>query len=150
MQKIGFALILALIAGALVPIQTGANTALSNGLDNVLLSTFVVFLVASLTTFLILIIQRPKIPPICKLMTIPWFAWLTGGILGSGYIYLVILTAPKLGMATVLGIVIIGKIFTAMAIDHFGWLSMKINKLSFGKILGAIIMLVGITIVKNF
>lgn len=150
MKNIGVPLLLALVAGAFVPIQTGVNTFLSKGLGNVMLSTFVVFVVASIATSLILIIDRPKIPDFSQLKTIPWFAWLTGGVLGSGYIYLLIFVAPVLGMANVLGIVIIGKIFTAIAIDHFGWLGMKINKVNWKKILGAILMLIGISIIKQF
>ena len=84
--KLGYPVLLAVLAGAFIPVQTGANTFLSKGLGNLTLSTWVVFVTASLATLLILLLERPSIPPRSKLKAIPWFAWLCGGVLGSGYI----------------------------------------------------------------
>ncbi len=148
--KLGYPVLLAVLAGAFIPVQTGANTFLSKGLGNLTLSTWVVFVIASLATLLILLLERPSIPPRSKLKAIPWFAWLCGGVLGSGYIYLLIFTAPTLGMANVLGIVVLGKVFTALAIDHFGWLGMGLKKINWKKGLGAALMLLGIFLIKQF
>lgn len=138
------------MAGAFVPIQTGANTYLSKGLGNSMLSTLVVFLVALITAILILIIQKPSIPPINQLTGIPWYAWCTGGVLGTVYIFLLIYTAPKLGMANVVGLVVLGQMFMAIIIDHFGWLGFSIHHINWKRLAGALLMILGLIIIKKY
>ena len=120
-------ILLAFAAGAFVPIQTGANAVLSKELGSGLLSTLVVFLVATVATILFLLIQKPIIPTMSQMSSIPLYAWITGGVLGAAYIALLIYTAPKLGMASVVGLVVLGQISIAMLVDHFGWLGMSIH-----------------------
>ena len=150
MKSLILPILLAFIAGAFVPIQTGANAFLSKGLGNGMLSTLVVFLVASITTGIALLVQRPEIPSLPAMGTIPLYAWCIGGILGSAYIFILIYTAPKLGMATVVGLVVLGQMIMAMIMDHFGWMGLNIHKVNWGRIAGAALMIVGLLIIKKF
>lgn len=143
-------ILLAFMAGAFVPIQTGANAYLSKGLGNGMLSTLVVFIVAALATLCMLLVQRPSIPPTHQLAAIPLYAWCTGGILGAAYIFLLIYTAPKLGMASVVGLVVLGQMLMAMTVDHFGWLGFAVHHINWKRIGGSILMILGLLIIKKF
>lgn len=150
MKNMIFAILLAFAAGAFVPIQTAANTYLSKGLGHGMMSTFVVFVVATITSLLVLLVQRPAIPTLSAMAEIPWYAWLTGGVLGSAYILILIYTAPKLGMATVVGLVVVGQIFVAMILDHFGWLGLSIHAFNWKRLIGALLMIFGLIMIKKF
>ena len=143
-------MILAFTAGAFVPIQTGTNAYLSKGLGNGMLSTLVVFIIASVTTLIALVVQKPEVPSLSLITLIPWYAWCIGGILGSAYIFLLIYTAPKLGMATVVGVVVLGQMLMAMIIDHFGWLGISTHEINWGRVSGTILMVIGLFIIKKF
>lgn len=144
------AILLALLAGMFVPLQTGANAFLSKGLGHGMLSTLVVFLVASITSLIILLIQRPEIPSINQMTIIPWYAWLVGGVLGTAYIFILIYTAPKLGMASVVGLVVLGQMLMAMVMDHFGWLGLSIHAFNWRRLGGALLMIIGLLIIKKY
>lgn len=143
-------LLLALLAGTLVPLQTGANTYLSKGLGNSGLSTLVVFIVAMVATLAFLLLQRPALPTSSQLSQIPWHAWCTGGVLGAVYIFLLIYTAPRLGMASTVGLVILGQLLMAMVVDHFGWYGMTIMHFNWKRLAGALIMVLGLWIIKKY
>ena len=150
MKNLIIPIALAFAAGAFVPMQTGANAVLSKGLGNGLLSTLVVFIVAAIATAIFLLLQRPEIPSLEHAQSIHFYAWTTGDILGSIYIFILIYTAPKLGMATVVGLVVFGQIVMAMVVDHFGSLGLDVHKVSWGRVGGGLLMIIGLLIIKKF
>lgn len=150
MKSLIIPVLLAFAAGVFVPIQTGANALLSKNLGSGMLSTLVVFIMATLTTLLFVAFQRPTVPNMNQLSTIPIYAWVTGGILGAIYVYLLIYTAPKLGMASVVGFVIAGKIIMAIIFDHFGLMGFQQHAINWKRIIGAIFLVVGVIIIKKF
>ncbi|WP_108803201.1 DMT family transporter [Aquimarina sp. Aq107] len=150
MKQLIFPILLAFAAGAFVPIQTGANALLGKNLGSGMLSTLVVFVVATLSTALFIAFQRPTIPNITQLSAIPLYAWVTGGILGAAYIYLLIYTAPKLGMAGVVGFVVSGQLIAAMLFDHFGWMGFEQHSINWKRFLGALLLITGVLIIKKY
>jgi len=71
MKNLIFPILLAFAAGAFVPVQTGANSLLGKHLGDGMLSTLVVFVVATLAAFIMVAIQRPDMPQIDKIVEIP-------------------------------------------------------------------------------
>lgn len=149
MERHWIFILLALLAGAFVPVQTGANALLSKNLNNGMLSTLIVFVVAGFVSLIILLIQRPEVPSVDNLKQIPVYAWFTGGMLGALYVFLLIYLAPKLGMAKVVGFVIAGQLLMAMVFDHFGIMGAAIHSFNFKKLLGCCIMILGLYFLKN-
>ncbi len=143
-------IVLALAAGAFVPLQTGANAFLTKGLSHGMLSTFVVFLVAAFSSLIILAFQRPSIPSLSQLSEIPLYAWLVGGVLGAAYIFILITTAPRLGMATVVGLVVLGQMLMAMVMDHYGWMGLSIHTFNWKRLAGAALMIVGLLMIRKY
>jgi len=150
MKQLLLPLVLALAAGAFVPLQTGANAFLSKGLGDGMLSTFVVFVIAAICSLLVVLFQWPALPEISQLTSIPVYAWLTGGVLGTAYIFILIYTAPKLGMATVVGLVVLGQMIMALLMDHNGWLGLAIHAFNWKRGVGAVLMIVGLLIIRKF
>lgn len=143
-------ILLALLAGAFVPLQTGANAMLSKGLGNGVLSTLVVFIVAAITTLVFLLLGKPLVPSLGQLTQITWYSWVLGGVLGAGYIYLLIYTSPKLGMAGTVGFVVGGQLIVAILFDHFGWMNFVPHAINWKRIAGVMLLIAGVIIIKKY
>jgi bacterial/archaeal transporter family-2 protein len=140
---------LALFAGAMVPFQAAANARIGmvaghpawGALVNVLgtLSVLVVYLLA----------LRPGNPAALQGEALPWWAWLGGAF---GVVYLVSLTAllPRLGAATLLGLLVLGQLLVASALEHFGGLGVPVHPLGFGRIAGLLLIVLGVVLVRRF
>src|SRR5512132_927342 len=76
-------LLFAVAAGAMLPFQFGINAQLSHWLSSPIRAA---------------VVRRP-VPSAARLGEIPWWVWI-GGLLGAFYVAGSIVTAPKLGAAT--------------------------------------------------
>lgn len=87
--------------------------------------------------------QDAEKPSISQLFEIPWFLWL-GGFLGVYAISLSIYTAPKLGFLTLSGLIIFGQIAMSMLLDHFGWLGTDKVPVNWQRLIGALMIFIGV------
>jgi transporter family-2 protein len=69
---------------------------------------------------------------------------LTGGFLGAGAIFCTVMLAPRLGLATLLALVIAGQLLSAITIDHFGLLGVMARPATPARLVGATIMTFGV------
>ncbi len=69
---------------------------------------------------------------------------LTGGLLGAGAIFCTVLLAPRLGLATLLALVIAGQLVSAITIDHFGLLGVATRTATPARFIGAAITICGV------
>ncbi|MPW43535.1 DMT family transporter [Acinetobacter guerrae] len=147
MLKIGsqllFFLPLALGIGVAMAIQTALNTQLRSYLHSPLQAAFLSFLVGTILLALMVLLQNQPKPSLQQLSQIPWFLWL-GGFLGVYAISLSIYTAPKLGFLTLSGLIIFGQLAMSLLLDHFGWLGTEKMPVNWQRLLGAIVIFVGV------
>jgi bacterial/archaeal transporter family-2 protein len=143
-------IILALIAGACVPFQTGGNTTLTRSLGNGLYASLVVFIIGGLTMAGVIAIQRRALPSVEQMQSAPIYAWSLGGILGAAYIFLLIFLAPKLGIAATTGFVVAGQLMTAILFDHFGFMGFNVHALNWQRLLGIALLLSGLFFIKKY
>ena len=73
----------------------------------------------------------------------PWFLWI-GGCLGVYAISMSIYTAPKLGFLTFSGLVIFGQLVISMLLDHFGWLGTDKTPINWQRLVGSIVIFIGV------
>lgn len=97
------AVVLMIIAGCCVALQAGFNATLNaaGGRSFASLVSFLVGLGSCLCFFTFDLAALGTPPPTRRLREAPWYAW-AGGVLGTYYVVINILTVPKLGAATVL------------------------------------------------
>ena len=138
-----FFLPLALGIGVAMSIQTALNTQLRSYLHSPLQAAFLSFLVGTILLALMVLLQNQPKPSLQQLSQIPWFLWL-GGFLGVYAISLSIYTAPKLGFLTLSGLIIFGQLAMSLLLDHFGWLGTEKMPVNWQRLLGAIIIFVGV------
>lgn len=143
-------ILLALVAGAFVPFQTGSNTALTKALGSGFYASLVVFIVAALAMVAAIIVQRQAIPTAMQIHSAPVYSWFVGGILGAAYIFLLIYLAPKLGIANATGFVVAGQLLTAVLFDHFGLMNFPVHHINWQRVAGILLLCAGVFILKKF
>ncbi|MDQ1209623.1 transporter family-2 protein [Acinetobacter baylyi] len=135
---------LALGIGIAMSVQTALNTQLRDYLDSPLQAAFFSFLIGTIVLGVFVMFQDAEKPSISQLFEIPWFLWL-GGFLGVYAISLSIYTAPKLGFLTLSGLIIFGQIAMSMLLDHFGWLGTDKVPVNWQRLIGALMIFIGVT-----
>jgi transporter family-2 protein len=135
--------LLALVSGALIPVQAAANAALSKSIHgNVPLSAMILFAVAALITALTLLAAGTPLPGVGELRAAPWWSY-TGGLIVAFYVFTITFLAPRLGVGTAIALIVTGQIAAALAIDHFGLLRSLTFPLTMSRLAGAMLMVLG-------
>ncbi len=140
-------LLLALVSGAVLPIQASLNAQLARSLSSVPLAASISYGVGGLALLTILLTRRSSRPDWSALGKTSWWSY-TGGVLGVGYIVSSIYFTGILGPTLTLGFAICGQAFAGIITDHFGWLGVPQYRLTphrrfaIGLLLAAIFFLV--------
>jgi transporter family-2 protein len=138
-----------LIAGALQAWGPPMNGALRNSLTNPWLASLVSFLpVIAVLACLVLCLPRP-LPTMAGVNTMPWWAPL-GGLVGAFAVIAGLLFVNKVGAGAFAGLTITANILMSLVIDKFGWFGIDIHPLNGWRMLGAALMVGGITLIAKF
>jgi transporter family-2 protein len=80
--------------------------------------------------------------------SVPAWGW-AGGFYGAAFVTAVAFAAPRLGLATTLTVAIATQVATALVLDHVGGLGLKVDPVTWPKLAGAALMLVGVVIIRR-
>jgi len=149
MQSRFLFIIMALILGALLPVQAIINARLSKVVSSSIVTAFISFAVGTIALFFYLLISRQIHFQDIPFRQSPWWIWI-GGLLGTFYVAGIVVLVPRLGVALSFSLVIAGQMMIAILFDHFGWLGISIREISFGKIAGAILLIAGVFLIRRF
>ncbi|WP_447502109.1 DMT family transporter, partial [Acinetobacter pittii] len=84
-------------------------------------------------------------PSLIAIPSQPWWA-LLGGVLGSCALLSYVVLAPRIGLSALLGLAIAGQIISSLLIDHFGLMGAAERPVSMIKLVGTVVMLIGLGI----
>ncbi len=140
--------ILALIAGAALPVQIGINAALAKYMDSSIGSATVSFALGTVALAAYFLITRQVLPTGAAMQSLPWWT-LTGGALGAFYVAATIIAAPQIGAALLVSLVIAGQIVISLILDHYGVAGFPENSITLGKAIGALLVFAGVVLVKQ-
>jgi len=139
--------ILALVTGAMIPLQLAFNGQLGQALRSPYAGAFYVFAVGLLAVAVVMILANERWPRPADLLAVPATAWL-GGLIAAVYIVAVVFLVPRLGVGSTAVIIIAGQIIAAMAMDHFGAFGNAQNPVTLLRLGGASLVLLGAALVK--
>jgi transporter family-2 protein len=139
------AVALAAMAGVLVGMQAPVNSRLGRNLGSVQAATFS-FLVGSLALVLIASLFYGGLGSFSSVGKAPWWA-LVGGLLGAVYVTVAILTVRTLGVSALTAAVIAGQLGAAVVIDRFGLLGVARQPIGATRVLGLVLLVVGVLLV---
>jgi len=81
-----------------------------------------------------------------RLKTVPLWL-LTAGIMGAALVFGIAWTIPQIGAGPAIVLMIAGQLLTAMAFSHFGILGSPVEPVSILKIVGALLLIGGASII---
>jgi transporter family-2 protein len=145
----GWYLLFAIAAGAVIPFQAGVNAQLAHWVDSPVRAAFVSFLVGTIALLVVAALVRKSLPPVGRLADAPWWVWV-GGLLGAFYVVGSVVTAPKLGAATLIAAVVAGQLLSSLVVDQFGWVGFEEHAVTPGRLIGIALVAVGVVLVRFF
>jgi len=139
---------LALVVGALIPVQAATNAAMSRALGSFSFASLVLFAVGFAFVSAWVFITRPEFPPFAAYRTAPIYGYLGGVIVGS-YVLAITFLAPRLGVGNAICFIVTGQILAAVVIDHFGLFGSLVQAFSWQRALGVLLMIAGLFLAKR-
>jgi transporter family-2 protein len=141
-------LILALITGALIPIQAATNAAFSKSIGNPLITGLMVFIVGLAGMIIFILLSRTSFPVRQQITAAPLYSYL-GGIIVATYVVMITILVPKIGVGTAIALIVTGQIICAVTIDHFGLFNVAVRSITMTRICGMLMMIGGIWLVMK-
>lgn len=140
-------MLMGILVGACTGIQGGINAQLTKyWAKNSVLASTVSFLIGTLILWVLTIILVIPIPVFTD--NILWWHW-TGGFLGAYYVFALVYLSPKLGASNVVALILAGQILTAVILDHFGFVGFPVNLVTPTRLLGIVLLILGVIIIKK-
>ncbi len=109
--------LVALLVGALLPLQALINARLGQLTAGALFASLASFVVGTTAIGALWLASRPGMPQ--GLYQAPWWAW-TGGLIGAAFVVAATLLVPRLGAAALVCLVVFGQLVGSLLLDHFG------------------------------
>ena len=140
-------LLIALAMGLLMPFQTAANSRLRGAVGPAYVSTLVSFSVSTLALLLVSLLAGIPILPTEQMLTeAPWWSWFVG-IVAVVTITIAIHLFKEIGQLQALIIPMFSQLIFSLMIDHFGWFGAKVIPLGTNRIIGALLLIIGVILV---
>lgn len=142
-----FHILLGILVGATMPVQTSINTMLRRRLGSPFSATLVSFCVSTvLLLCAIPVVGLPWEKLVVSAFDAPWWAY-TGGLCGVFGLVGNILLMTRLGSVQTIIFPVLGQILMGLLIDHFGLMHSDVNPLTLLRVAGAALVLGGVVTV---
>lgn len=141
-----FLQLLGIGSGFLMASQTAINGHLGVVLNSSVHAAMISFIVGAVLLLLLLQILRlplSDLRPAVQAGGRYWWIWI-GGFLGALYVFGSAWLVPQIGTGQVVVIALFGQLFFSALIDHFGMFESITNRVAFSRVLGLVMMFVGV------
>src|ERR1700749_1685975 len=135
--------LLALITGALIPIQAATNAAFSKSIGSPYITGFMVFVVGLLGMTVFVLLARVTMPTLQQLTAAPAYGYL-GGLIVATYVVMITILAPRIGVGSAIGFIVTGQIICAVIIDHFGLFNVAVRAIDATRFIGVLLISAGV------
>lgn len=143
-----FWIALAMLVGALVPVQGAFNARLGAAGASPIHASLVSFAVGTLAIAAYVLATRQTVSW-GGMATAPWYTWL-GGFCGALALTSIILLYPRLGPGFTFGLVMAGQLVASVALEHFNILVAEPHPISWLRLLGVGFVLGGVVLIRAF
>lgn len=144
----GMTWLLGVVAGLGLTVQVGMNSQLRKVLQSANLAALISFTVGTLALISLILVMRAPMPARETWAAVPYWAWF-GGLLGAFYVASSTVVATELGATTLLGLALAGQLATALVVDHFGWMGLPENPITWTRIAGVALVGAGVWLVSR-
>lgn len=144
-----FLLLIAILAGAILPVQAGLNARMGQIVGQPVVSAIISFAVGLFGLFAYMLASRVPLSTLALAAQAPKMLW-TAGLLGAFYVTAMVLLVPKLGLALSFGLIVAGQMLCSLVMDHYGMLGAPVQPVSALRVLGVVCIVVGVVLVRKF
>lgn len=141
-------IILAFVAGAFLPFQAGMNSKLAKAGGSPVHASMLSFGIGVMALIVYILMTSQNVSW-KGLRDAPNYAWL-GGFLGAFYVTVIVLAFPKIGPGMTFGLVVAGQLVISVVMEHFSIMGAQEHSISFGRIMGMVLIVAGVVVMKKF
>ena len=149
MSNIYFYLLLALIAGTMMPTQAAVNNKMAAVVDSPVLAAFISFFVGTVGLLIFMIATGTPLGILTSAKNAPPIAWI-GGLMGAFFVAATVTLVPRLGVAMTFSLIVAGQMLITLVLDHFGVLGVPVKEISLMRILGILLITGGVVLVRRY
>lgn len=138
------ALAVAVLIGAILPLQGLVNARLGSHIGGPVSAAFVSFLIGTVMLGLYLLATRTQVT-LQGSLALPAWIW-AGGVFGAIYVACLTILIPRIGAAGMICLAVLGQVTASLLLDQFGILQSP-KPVDGLRLLGALLVLVGVVLV---
>ena len=142
----GVAAILMVIAGGFIALQSPINSGLGKHVG-ALQGAFLSFLLGTLVLLVAAVFARGGLGRLSDVGAIGSWVYVTGGVLGAGYVTAALLSVRSLGTGGVIATTIAGELTVAVLIDRFGWFGVEKQAIDPARAAGIVLLALGVLLI---
>ena len=135
------------LAGGLIPIMGVLNARLGRALGEPLHAPVVLFIIAFGASLVLSLSLTQSLPNISNLSVTQPIDF-AGGLIVCFYVLSATLLAPRLGIGNFILYAVVTQTITSAVIDHFGLFGVLVREVSFKRMVGIVIVIVGLVITQ--
>ena len=144
-------LLLALAAGAVLPLQGAVNSLLRADLGAPMAVGAISFIVATIAMLAVALAVRMLSGAGAAmgegLANMPWWGWL-GGFAGAAYVTTVFSSIPVIGASVTIGLTVAGQQIASLFVDQFGFFRLPKREISAARLAGVALLLGGVVAIQ--
>ena len=143
------AYLFAIVSGALITFQAGSNSRLKEAINEPFVASIVNYIVGISAMMAFALARKTAVPAGEQFANAPWWAW-AGGLFGVAYGLSSVLLAKQMGAATLMALVMTGQLVCSVLLDHYGWVGFDVHAAGLGRIIGCVLMVVGLFCIAKY
>ncbi len=147
-MKLALFILLAVVAGMLVPVQAALNVKLGKAVSDPMYGAFLAFVVGTLGLLALVLLLRVDLGQVQATASESWVIWL-GGFCGAFFVAALIILTPRLGVALTLGLTVAGQMGFSLLVDHYGWFGTPVQEINWLKVGGVLLIVGGVWLVQS-
>lgn len=135
------------VGGMFTALQAPTNAMLSRQVGSPVNAALVSFAVGTLVLTVAALALRTA-PDWSGVRGLPWYAWM-GGAYGAVFVVAAAYSAPRLGVASTITLMIAGQLVAGMVVDHFGGFGIEARPINWARALGVLLVFGGVVLVRK-
>lgn len=139
----------AFIGGMSLAIQSGFNAQLGVMLKNPFLASFIAYSMSTVFALSYLLIENKPLPTKELAITVPTYLWVVGGLFSMIGVSLYYYIIPKIGIAKMFTFGLSGQMVFVLIAGYFGWFNLPTDALSIQKLIGVVLLLLGVALITK-
>lgn len=140
--------LLGVLAGGFIAMQAPINAQLAKELGFPLAAAAASFVAGTIALVLIMGVASQLQGATIAWSAPPLWMLLAGGLLGAAYVMSIIVLTPRLGTAATMAFIVTGQLLGGLVLDKLGYLGLAVRELTFGRVAGACLLLVGALLIR--